>query len=114
MNLQRLFYLEYPGENDTEPMLFLMFRARKHGRGKVGFASCWIKESDLETAKRKAKDLILGVGWNAEQLLEVHVLERDNYSVDDKQLRYFDQACIDGEVAVIFTTPESSEPSSDE
>jgi hypothetical protein len=67
--------------------------------------ACWINSDDRLEARRKARHLIEMQGWIVDRLEEERPIARGDYAESSDGLQHFEQAQIDGEVAVFFTSP---------
>jgi len=66
------------------------------------FASCWINDPSREIALTKATTLIRSQGWSVVEVAEDYPISREDYTLKPEGLEYYEQAIIDGEVAVFF------------
>ena len=55
----------------------------------------------IETAERGLEE----AGWLVDEIGEISLVARADYSGDDENLQYFDQALVDGEVLIFHTWP---------
>ena len=92
-------------------MRFLIYTAHPkrntEASGKYAGAdvACWIRTDDAQTARRQAKRLIQSHGWIVGQLEDERAITREDYTESADGLPHFEQAQVDGEVAVFFTSP---------
>jgi hypothetical protein len=98
-------------EHDRIPMQYLVIDAaqdptyahkEQYGGATVG---CWIKNQTKKNACLIAKGWIEDHGWVALSLEDPHPVSEEDYGEESEYRRYFEQALIDEEVFVFFTSP---------
>ena len=72
------------------------------------FVSCWIKDLVRDSALEKAISLINAHGWVVATIVEDYQISREDYLLKPDGLQYYEQALIDGEVAVFFVPKSTS------
>jgi hypothetical protein len=70
--------------------------------GSDAYASVWINDPNRENALGKATTLIEAYGWSVADVVEDYPISREDYANKPEGLDYYEQAVIDGEVAVFF------------
>ncbi len=87
-------------------MRFFAFRITRKSPsvdvGPIAHANGWIKNASRDEAYLQAEKMINDQGWEISATLEDHVVTKDNYSPDDENLRYYEQALVDDEVLVLY------------
>lgn len=87
-------------------MRFFAFQIKKPAEDATGevvaFAACWIDSDDKGDAGLRARTMIADQGWQIDATLEDHVVSQLSYPPGDENLRYYEQAQLDGEVLVIY------------
>jgi hypothetical protein len=73
------------------------------------YVNCWIQGEDRQEAEQRASDLIHEYGWSVEALEEGAIVSRADYSQDDEDREFFEQALAEGEVLVFNTWPRGEE-----
>lgn len=69
------------------------------------YVSCWIQGGDRHEAERRAAELIREYNWSVEALEEGAVVTTADYSEDDEDREFYEQALVEGEVLVFNTWP---------
>ena len=69
------------------------------------YINCWINDDNQKEAERRAIKMMDENGWAVLTLDEASSVTSSDYSEDDQQLEYYDQALIDDEVLVVYTYP---------
>ncbi len=80
--------------------------ARQSQAAAEAYVSCWISDSEKDSALEKATSLINAHGWGVVNIVEDYQVSRDDYLLKSEGLEYYEQALIDGEV-VVFFVPKS-------
>ena len=99
-------------EHERIPMQYLIVDAAQdptyaHERQYPGATvGCWIKHQTKRNAYLIAKGWIEGHGWVPLSLEEQYPVSAETYRVMSEGRKYFEQALIDEEVFVFFTSPE--------
>jgi hypothetical protein len=65
-------------------------------------ATCWIRAESQEVAERRARVVLIDLGWLLESLEDGYIITADWYSEDTEGLEHYEQAQIDGETYVIY------------
>lgn len=78
------------------------------------YVNCWIQEEDRERAQESATDLIQEYGWTVESLEEAGTVTGDDYSLEDEDRQFYEQALMEGEVLVFNTWPRGDEEGDEE
>jgi hypothetical protein len=71
-----------------------------YGRVDGAYVSCWVNNPIRDAAEAEARALIDEAGWDAEATDTADWLDDDHYGVDQPEREYFEQARVDGIVAV--------------
>lgn len=74
-----------------------------YGGAMVG---CWIKNQTKTNAYLIAKGWIENHGWVSLSLEDQYPVTEEDYKVKSEGKRYFEQALIDDEVFVFYTSPK--------
>jgi hypothetical protein len=91
-------------------MYFLIYSAHPnkgteaHSKYSGADIACWIKTNNRESARLRSRRLIEGRNWTIDRLEEEHPMSR-KMAESSKGLQYYEQALVDGEVLVFFTSP---------
>ena len=67
------------------------------------FATCWVVANDLAEARQRVDVELLGAGWRILTTTDERLVRRDSLAHGTE--RYFDQAQLDGVVAVLDAFP---------
>ena len=73
------------------------------------YVSCWIQNGDRSVAEQRARNLIQEYGWSVEGLEEGAIVTSTDYSRDDEDRQFYEQALIEDEVLVFNTWPRGEE-----
>jgi hypothetical protein len=99
-------------EHERIPMQYLIIDAaqdptyaheKQYAGGTVG---CWIKNQTKKNAYLIAKGWIEQHGWVPLSVQEQYPVSPETYQSKSEGRRYFEQALIDDEVFVFFTSPK--------
>ena len=99
-------------EHNRIPMQYLIIGAaqdptfshkEEYGGAQVG---CWIKNQTKTNAYLIAKGRIEEKGWVALSLEDQYPISAETYRKKSEGKRYYEQALIDEEVFVFFTSPK--------
>ena len=71
----------------------------------MAIAGCWVAIDEAESAYAAARRGVESVGWTVVKVLENEVTTAQDYEVTGKNLEYFEQAQVDGEVYRFHTVP---------
>jgi hypothetical protein len=66
---------------------------------------CWIKSDSLDRAELVARERIRSAEWIVDDANQAFADARERYEENSRNLIYFEQALIDGEVLVFHTYP---------
>ena len=78
------------------------------------YVNCWIQGDDRQEAEQRASDLIHEYKWSVEALEEGATVTSADYSQDDDDREFYEQALTEGEVLVFNTWPRDEEEDEDE
>lgn len=78
------------------------------------YVNCWIQSDDRQEAEQRASDLIHEYGWAVEALEEGSIVSSADYSQDDEDREFYEQALTEGEVLVFNTWPRGEEDEEEE
>lgn len=73
------------------------------------YVNCWIQGQDRHEAEKRASDLIHEYKWSVEALEEGAIVTSADYSQDDDDREFYEQALTEGEVLVFNTWPRDDE-----
>ncbi len=99
-------------EHDRVPMQYLIIDAAQdptfaHEKGYGGATvGCWVKNQTRKNAFLIAKGWIEDRGWVVLSLEEQYPVSEETYRQKSEGRQYFEQALIDDEVFVFFTSPK--------
>ena len=91
-------------------MYFLIYSAHPnigtedHQKYSGADIACWINTKNREAARIKSQQLIEARKWAIDSLEEEYTMTRE-LAESSKGLQYYEQALVDGEVLVFFTSP---------
>jgi hypothetical protein len=71
-----------------------------YGKVDGAYVSCWVNNPVRDAAEAEARALIEDHGWDADETDTADWLDDDHYGPGQSAKQYFDQAKIDGIVAV--------------
>jgi hypothetical protein len=78
------------------------------------YVNCWIQGEDRQDAEQRASDLIHEYGWSVEALEEGAIVTSADYSQDDEDREFYEQALVEGEVLVFNTWPRGEDDEEEE
>jgi len=78
------------------------------------YVSCWIQNADRQDAEQRARDLIQEYGWSVESLEDGTTVTSADYTGDDEDREFYEQALAEGEVLVFNTWPRGEDDEEDE
>jgi hypothetical protein len=78
------------------------------------YVSCWIQNEDRQTAEQRAQDLIQDYGWSVESLEDGTTVTSSDYTGDDEDRQFYEQALAEGEVLVFTTWPRGEDDEENE
>src|SRR6266545_3343881 len=78
------------------------------------YVSCWIQSTERSDAEKRAAELIHDYGWSVEALEDGTIVTSADYTADDEDREFFEQALVEGEVLVFNTWPRGEEDEDEE
>jgi hypothetical protein len=73
------------------------------------YVNCWIQGQERAEAERRATELIADYGWSVEALEEAATVTSDDYTAEDEDREFYEQALMEGEVLVFNTWPKGDD-----
>jgi len=73
------------------------------------YVNCWIQGQERTEAERRATELIEDYGWSVESLEEAATVTSDDYTAEDEDREFYEQALMEGEVLVFNTWPRGED-----
>lgn len=88
--------------------------AQEYEQAGGAYVNCWIVSDDRAEAEQRASGLITDYGWSVEALEEHSTVTSADYSDDDEDRQFYEQALVEGEVLVFNTWPAGDEDEDDD
>jgi hypothetical protein len=78
------------------------------------YVTCWIQNQDRQDAEQRARNLIEEYGWTVESFEEGATVTSADYTGDDEDREFYEQALAEGEVLVFNTWPRGEDGEGEE
>lgn len=103
MPMHFLTYLAHPTES-----------AQEFADSGGAYVNCWILNDSRQAAEELAISMIDEYGWAVDALEDAGTVTSDDYTEDDEDREFYEQALVEGEVLVFNTWPIGDEDEDDD
>ncbi len=73
------------------------------------YVNCWIQGQERTVAEHRATELIEEYGWSVEALEEASTVSSADYTEEDEDREFYEQALMEEEVLVFNTWPRGDD-----